>query len=146
MREKGQKFWSEFKEFALKGNVLDLAIGVIIGGAFNKIVSSLVNDIIMPPIGAITGGVDFKDLAYILKPKTDVTEAVTLNYGAFIQNIVDFLIIALSIFVFVKVIAKLNRKKEVEEEAVVEEPKLTVEQELLTEIRDLLKKNNSEQI
>ena len=146
MREKGQKFWTEFKEFALKGNVLDLAIGVIIGGAFNKIVSSLVNDIIMPPIGAITGGVDFKDLAYILKPATDVTEAVTLNYGAFIQNIVDFLIIALSIFVFIKVIAKLNRKKEVEEEAVVEEPKLTVEQELLTEIRDLLKKNNSEQI
>ena len=146
MKEKGKKFWTEFKEFALKGNVLDLAIGVIIGGAFNKIVSSLVNDIIMPPIGAITGGVDFKDLAYILKPAVGETPAVTLNYGAFIQNIVDFLIIALSIFVFIKVIAKLNRKKEVEEEAVVEEPKLTVEQELLTEIRDLLKKNNSEQI
>ncbi len=146
MREKGKKFLTEFKEFALKGNVLDLAIGVIIGGAFNKIVSSLVNDIIMPPIGAITGGVDFKDLSYILKPAVGEVEAVTLNYGAFIQNVVDFVIIALSIFVFIKVIAKLNRKKEVEEEVVAEEPKLTVEQELLTEIRDLLKKNNSEQI
>ena len=148
MTNKGKKFLTEFKEFALKGNVLDLAIGVIIGGAFNKIVSSLVSDIIMPPIGAITGGVDFKDLKYVLKPATELTEAVTLNYGAFIQNVVDFLIIALSIFVFVKVITVLNRKKEEEvvEEAKVEEPKLTVEQELLTEIRDLLKENHSEQI
>ena len=95
----------------------------------------------MPPIGAITGGVDFKDLVYELKP------GVTLNYGAFIQNVVDFLIIALSIFIFIKVITKLNRKKEeVVEQPVVEEPKLTVEQELLTEIRDLLKENNSEQV
>lgn len=147
MTNKGKKFISEFKEFALKGNVLDLAIGVIIGGAFNKIVSSLVNDIIMPPIGAITGGVDFKDLVYVLKPAVGETPAVTLNYGAFIQNVVDFLIIALSIFIFVKVITMLNRKKEeVVEEPVVEEPKLTVEQELLTEIRDLLKENHSEQI
>lgn len=148
MTNKGKKFLTEFKEFALKGNVLDLAIGVIIGGAFNKIVSSLVSDIIMPPMGAITGGVDFKDLKYVLKPATELTEAVTLNYGAFIQNVVDFLIIALSIFVFVKVITVLNRKKEEEvvEEAKVEEPKLTVEQELLTEIRDLLKENHSEQI
>ena len=146
MTNKGKKFLTEFKEFALKGNVLDLAIGVIIGGAFNKIVSSLVSDIIMPPIGAITGGVDFKDLKYVLKPATELTEAVTLNYGAFIQNVVDFLIIALSIFVFVKVITVLNRKKEEEvvEEAKVEEPKLTVEQELLTEIRDLLKKQSKE--
>ncbi|MGG7059064.1 large-conductance mechanosensitive channel protein MscL [Clostridium nigeriense] len=148
MGEKGKKFINEFKEFALKGNVLDLAIGVIIGGAFNKIVSSLVSDIIMPPIGAITGGVDFKDLKYILKPGVDGADAVTLNYGAFIQNVVDFLIIALSIFIFIKVISKLNRKKaEVKEEEIeVEEPKLTLEQELLTEIRDLLKKNNSGQI
>ncbi len=148
MTNKGKKFLTEFKEFALKGNVLDLAIGVIIGGAFNKIVSSLVSDIIMPPIGAITGGVDFKDLKYVLKPATELTEAVTLNYGAFIQNVVDFLIIALSIFVFVKVITVLNRKKEEEvvEEAKAEEPELTVEQELLTEIRDLLKENHSEQI
>lgn len=149
MTNKGKKFITEFKEFALKGNVLDLAIGVIIGGAFNKIVSSLVNDIIMPPIGAITGGVDFKDLAYVLKPAVEgKTPAVTLNYGAFIQNVVDFFIIALSIFIFIKVITVLNRKKEEEavEEAKTEEPKLTVEQELLTEIRDLLKKNNGEQI
>ena len=142
MGDKGKKFLNEFKEFALKGNVLDLAIGVIIGGAFNKIVSSLVNDIIMPPIAAIIGGVKFTDLKYVLKPAVeDVSEAVTLNYGAFIQNVVDFLIIALSIFVFIKVISKLNRKKEeVKEEP--KAPKLTVEQELLTEIRDLLKDNN----
>ena len=143
MREKSKKFITEFKEFALKGNVLDLAIGVIIGGAFNKIVSSLVNDIIMPPIGAITGGVDFKDLKYILKPQIGDIPAVTLNYGAFIQNVVDFLIIAFSIFIFIKVVSKLNRKKEEanKEESIFEEQKLTVEQELLTEIRDLLKKN-----
>lgn len=147
MGQKGKNFINEFKEFALKGNVLDLAIGVIIGGAFNKIVSSLVSDIIMPPIGAITGGVDFKDLVYTLKPAVGETPAVTLNYGAFIQNVVDFLIIAFSIFIFVKVITKLNRKKEeVKEEPAAEEPKLTVDQELLIEIRDLLKKNDSEQI
>lgn len=141
MREKGKKFINEFKDFALKGNVLDLAIGVIIGGAFNKIVSSLVSDIIMPPIAAITGGVDFKDLVYEIKP------GVVLNYGNFIQNVVDFLVIALSIFIFIKVISKLNRKKEeVKEEPAIEEPKLTVEQELLTEIRDLLKKNDEAQI
>ena len=148
MNEKGKKFITEFKEFALKGNVLDLAIGVIIGGAFNKIVSSLVNDIIMPPIGAITGGVDFKDLKYILKPEMGDNPAVTLNYGAFIQNVVDFFIIALSIFIFIKVVSKLNKKKKDEsneEEIKEEEPKLTIEQELLTEIRDLLKQNDSEQ-
>ena len=144
MSNKGKKFLTEFKEFALKGNVLDLAVGVIIGGAFNKIVSSLVNDIIMPPIGVITGGVDFKDLVYVLKPAVEGgADEITLKYGMFIQNVVDFLIIALSVFVFIKVISKLNRKKEeVKEEPVVEEPKLTVEQELLTEIRDLLKNNN----
>lgn len=147
MSDKGKKFLTEFKEFALKGNVLDLAIGVIIGGAFNKIVSSLVSDIIMPPIGAITGGVDFKDLVYVLKPAIGTTEAVTLNYGAFIQNVVDFLIIALSIFVFVKIITMLNRKKEEDiEEVENKEPELTVEQQLLIEIRDLLKENHSEQM
>lgn len=142
MGEKGKRFINEFKEFALKGNVLDLAIGVIIGGSFNKIVSSLVENIIMPPIAAITGGVDFENLVYVIKPD------VVLKYGVFIQNVVDFLITAFSIFIFIKVISKLNRKKtEVkEEELVVEEPKLTLEQELLTEIRDLLKKNDSGQI
>lgn len=136
MHEKGKKIINEFKEFAVRGNVLDLAIGVIIGGAFNKIVSSLVENIIMPPIAAITGGVDFENLVYVIKPD------VVLKYGIFIQNVVDFLITALSIFIFIKVISKLNRKKE----EVKEEPKLTVEQELLTEIRDLLKKNDEAQI
>lgn len=142
MGEKGKKFINEFKEFALKGNVLDLAIGVIIGGSFNKIVSSLVENIIMPPIAAITGGVDFEHLVYVIKPD------VVLKYGVFIQNVVDFLITAFSIFIFIKVISKLNRKKaEVKEEEIeVEESKLTLEQELLTEIRDLLKKNDSDQI
>ncbi|MBE6053118.1 MAG: large-conductance mechanosensitive channel protein MscL [Clostridium sartagoforme] len=137
MKEKGKGFIKEFKEFALKGNVLDLAIGVIIGGAFNKIVSSLVNDIIMPPIAAITGGISFEDLAYEIKP------GVLLKYGAFIQNVVDFLIIALSIFIFIKILSKLNAKKEkAEEESKAEESKLPTEQELLTEIRDLLKENS----
>ena len=104
MKEKGEKFISEFKDFAMKGNVLDLAIGVIIGGAFNKIVSSLVKDIIMPPIGLITGGVNFSELAYVLKPGEGGNDPVTLNYGLFIQNIVDFLIIALSIFIFIKIV------------------------------------------
>lgn len=141
MSEKGKKFINEFKEFALKGNVLDLAIGVIIGGAFNKIVSALVENIIMPIIGVLTGGVNFNSLAYEIKP------GVPLNYGIFIQNVVDFIITALSIFVFIKVISKLNRnKEEAVEEPKVEESELTVDQELLTEIRDLLKKNNSEQI
>lgn len=138
MKEKGKKFINEFKDFAMKGNVLDLAIGVIIGGAFNKIVSSLVKDIIMPPIGVLTGGVNFSELAYVLKPAEGGSDPVTLNYGLFIQNIVDFLIIALSIFIFIKVVSKFNSKKQ-EEEKQQEEKKLTMEQELLTEIRDLLK-------
>lgn len=146
MKEKGKKFISEFKDFAMKGNVLDLAVGVIIGGAFNKIVSSLVKDIIMPPIGVITGGVNFQDLAYTLVPAVDGKEAVVLSYGLFIQNVVDFLIIALSVFVFIKVLGKLNSKKGDEllrdsEEDVSEEEVPTKEQELLTEIRDLLKNN-----
>ena len=141
MKEKGKKFISEFKDFAMKGNVLDLAIVVIIGGAFNKIVSSLVKDIIMPPIGLITGGVNFSELAYVLKPGEGGSDPVTLNYGLFIQNIVDFLIIALSIFIFIKIVKKLNSKSEEEAKKAEEEKekKLTVEQELLTEIRDLLK-------
>ncbi|MDZ5010276.1 large-conductance mechanosensitive channel protein MscL, partial [Clostridium perfringens] len=129
MKEKGKKFINEFKDFAMKGNVLDLAVGVVIGGAFNKIVSSLVNDIIMPLIGVLTGGVNFKDLSYTVK-------GAELTYGMFIQNIVDFIIIALSIFVFIKVVSKLNRKKEEEVEAKKEEEKkLTMDQELLVEIR-----------
>ena len=134
-------FIKDFKEFALKGNVVDMAVGVIIGGAFGKIVTSVVNNIIMPPIGVITGGVDFPDLKLIIKEAEGEAEAVTLNYGQFIQDIVDFLIVAFCIFLMVKGIAALNRKK-VEEEAAAPAPapEPSAEEKLLTEIRDLLKK------
>jgi large conductance mechanosensitive channel len=145
MKEKGKGFINEFKEFAMKGNVIDLAVGVIIGGAFNKIVSSLVADIIMPLIGLLTGGVDFKDLSYPLREAANGKDALVLKYGIFIQNVVDFLIIALSVFVMIKVISKLNKKKEedikVKEEVKEEVP--TKEEILLTEIRDLLKEKNN---
>jgi len=121
-------FIKEFKEFAVKGNVMDMAVGVIIGGAFGKIVSSLVDDIIMPVIGTLTGGIDFKELA------VTVGEA-NIKYGSFIQNIIDFLIIAFCIFLMIKGVNSLMRKKE--EEPAPAEP--TAEEKLLTEIRDLLK-------
>lgn len=137
MKKKESSFLQEFKDFALKGNVMDLAIGVIIGGAFNAIVTSLVKDVVMPLFGTLTGGVNFQSLSYVLKPAEGKHPAILLNYGIFIQNIVNFLIIALSIFVFIKVVSKLNKKKEeIKEEAIAS---LTPEQELLTEIRDLLK-------
>ena len=137
-------FLQDFKDFAMKGNVVDMAVGVIIGGAFGKIVTSVVNNIIMPPVGVITGGVDFTDLKVTLKEavvegEEVVSEAVTLNYGQFIQDVVDFLIIAFCIFLMVKGIAKLNRKKE-EAPAPEPDPKPSNEEVLLTEIRDLLKK------
>lgn len=126
----------EFRDFAVKGNVVDLAVGVIIGGAFGKIVSSLVNDVIMPPLGILIGGVDFKDLAIVLKEAQEGAEAVTLKYGAFIQNIFDFLIIAIAIFAMVKVLNNLKKAPAPEEKPA--EP--SAEEKLLTEIRDLLKK------
>jgi len=127
-------FFKEFKEFAMQGNVMDMAIGLITGAAFGKIVSSLVKDVIMPPVGLLMGGVDFKDLAYVLKPAKDGAEAVAIRYGAFIQTIIDFLIVALAIFVAIKIMNKLQKAKE-------EEPAEPDPQEvLLTEIRDLLKK------
>jgi len=134
-------FIKDFKEFAMKGNVVDMAVGVIIGGAFGKIVSSLVNDIIMPVVGVLTGGVDFKNLTYTLKEATtsaagEEVAAVTLNYGMFIQNIVDFLIIALSIFLALKVIMKFKKQ---EEEAPAA-PAGPSTEELLTQIRDILEK------
>ena len=144
-------FLKEFKEFAMKGNVVDMAVGVIIGGAFGKIVTSLVNDIIMPPIGVLMGGVDFKDLSVVLQKGVEATETapavaeVVWKYGAFIQQVVDFLIIAFSVFVMIKLINKLSnlRKKEEEtptpEPAPAPEPEPTKEEVLLTEIRDLLK-------
>lgn len=125
----------EFKEFAVKGNMIDMAVGIIIGGAFGKIVSSLVNDVIMPPIGVILGGVDFTSLTVTLKEAVGETAAVTLNYGSFLQNAVDFLIIAFAIFLLVKVVNSLKRKEEAAAPAAP--PKQEV---LLEEIRDLLKK------
>lgn len=138
-------FWSDFKSFALKGNVIDMAVGVVIGGAFGKIVSSLVSDVIMPPIGLLIGGVDFKDLSITLKEATDSAAAVTLNYGAFLQTVIDFLIIAFSIFLLIRIVANVIRKvqpaKEEAQEAPAPAPQPVVSDEvkLLTEIRDLLK-------
>jgi large conductance mechanosensitive channel len=133
---------SEFKEFAMRGNVVDLAVGVVIGAAFGKIVASLVNDIIMPAIGFVVGGVNFSDLAIELKAATvdaagTAVPAVMIKYGAFIQTIVDFLIIAFAIFVAVKVINSLKRKQE-QAPAAPAEP--SEEVKLLTEIRDALKR------
>ncbi|WP_255473462.1 large-conductance mechanosensitive channel protein MscL [Kangiella sp. HZ709] len=129
---------SEFKEFAMKGNVMDMAVGIIIGGAFGKIVSSFVNDVLMPPLGVLLGGVDFKDLAYTVQEAAGDTPAVTLNYGNFIQTALDFLIIAFAIFMMVKA---MNSMKKKEEEAPAEPPKPSSEEVLLSEIRDLLKKD-----
>ena len=136
----------EFKEFAMRGNVMDLAVGVIIGAAFGKIIGSLVNDVIMPPIGLLVGGMDFKNIAItmreaVMDPATGTVakEAVTLKIGNFVQTLVDFVIIAFVIFLMIKGINTMSRKKE-EEPAPEEPPAPTRDQELLTEIRDLLKK------
>ncbi len=125
---------SEFKEFAIKGNMVDMAVGIIIGAAFGKIVSSLVADVIMPPLGLLMGGVDFRGLSYIVKEAVDGAEAITLNYGVFIQHIIDFVIVAFAIFMIVKMI---NSAKKKEEAKPTPPPKQEV---LLEEIRDLLKK------
>ncbi|GAA3983528.1 large-conductance mechanosensitive channel protein MscL [Mucilaginibacter dorajii] len=127
----------EFKEFAMRGNVVDLAVGVIIGAAFGKIVTSLVADIIMPPIGMLTGGIDFKDLKYVLKPGVGKTPETAINYGLFINNVIDFLIVAFCIFLIVKGINTLKKKEEAAPAAPAEPTK---EEVLLTEIRDLLAK------
>ncbi|MEH7459850.1 large conductance mechanosensitive channel protein MscL [Bacillus pseudomycoides] len=126
--------WNEFKKFALKGNVLDLAVGVVIGGAFGKIVSSLVGDVIMPLVGLLLGGVNFTGLSFTFGK-------AVVKYGVFIQTVVDFLIIAFSIFLFIKLFNKLAFKKE--EEKKEEVPKPTKEEILLGEIRDLLKQQNA---
>ena len=127
---------SEFKSFAMRGNVMDMAVGIVIGGAFGKIVSSFVNDVLMPPIGMMMGGVDFNDLAVVLKEASGDVAAVTLNYGSFIQTVVDFLIIAFAIFM---VIRAMNKMKKKEEEKPAEPAKPSAEVQLLTEIRDALK-------
>lgn len=125
----------DFKEFAFKGNVLDMAIGVIIGGAFGKIVTSLVNDMIMPIISILTGGINFTDLKFIITPKHGDMAENAIAYGSFIQNVVDFLIIAFCIFLFVRLIEKFKKKEEVK----IEAPKKADDIVLLEEIRDLLK-------
>ena len=127
---------SEFKSFAMRGNVVDMAVGIVIGGAFGKIVSSFVSDVLMPPIGMLMGGVDFKDLAITLQAATEEVAAVTIGYGAFIQTVLDFVIIAFAIFMVVKAMNKMKKK---EEAAPAAPPKPSAEVELLTEIRDSLK-------
>ncbi|MDH4331546.1 MAG: large-conductance mechanosensitive channel protein MscL [Desulfobulbaceae bacterium] len=126
----------EFKEFAVKGNVVDMAVGIIIGAAFGKIVSSFVGDVIMPPIGALLGGVDFSNLAFTVKEATGELPAVVIAYGKFIQTVVDFTIIAFAIFIAVKAINSFKRK---EEEAPAAPPAPSAQEVLLAEIRDLLK-------
>lgn len=130
----------EFRDFAMRGNVVDMAVGIIIGAAFGKIVSSFVNDVLMPPLGLALGGVDFSDLVVTLKQASEGAAAVTLNYGSFIQTVVDFLIIAFAIFMMVKAMNTLKKK---EEEKPAAPPAPSAEQSLLTEIRDLLKSSNS---
>lgn len=134
------KWVDEFKAFALKGNVVDMAVGIIIGAAFGKIVSSLVTDIVMPPIGVLVGGVDFKDLSIVLKEAVGAAPAVTMNYGNFIQVVFDFLIVAFAIFMMIKALAMAKRKNETVKEEAPKPAEPTKEEILLTEIRDLLKK------
>lgn len=131
------KILDEFKQFAMKGNMVDMAVGIIIGAAFGKIVTSLVNDIIMPPIGLLLGGVNFTDLKFVMKAATEVNPAVTWNYGSFIQVAIDFIIVAFVIFMLIK---GINAMKKKEEAAPAAPPAPTKDQVLLTEIRDLLKK------
>ena len=130
----------EFKEFAMKGNVIDMAVGIIIGAAFGKIVSSFVGDVIMPPIGLLIGGVDFSDLAITLKAAQGDAPAVVLAYGKFIQTCLNFIIVAFAIFMGVKAINRLKREEAV---APTAPPVPTPEETLLTEIRDLLKQQNN---
>lgn len=129
----------EFKDFAIKGNVVDMAVGIIIGAAFGKIVSSFVGDVIMPPIGVLLGGVDFSNLAFIVKAAAGEAPAVVVSYGKFIQTVIDFMIIAFAIFVAVKAINSLKKKEEAAPKA---PPAPSKEEVLLTEIRDLLKAKN----
>ena len=141
---KTNSFLQEFKAFAMRGNVVDMAVGVIIGGAFGKIVSSLVADVVMPAIGLLVGGVNFTDLKWVIRDayvddKGQEVAAATLNYGNFLQTTFDFIIIAFCIFLFIKLLTRFNKKKEVTPAA---PPQPSKEEVLLTEIRDLLKEQN----
>jgi len=126
----------EFKAFAMRGNVVDMAVGIVIGGAFGKIVSSFVNDVLMPPIGMLLGGIDFSSFALTLQEKVGDAEAVTLNYGAFVNTVIDFVIVAFAIFMVIKV---MNAAKKKEEAAPAAPPAPSKEEVLLTEIRDALR-------
>lgn len=129
----------DFKAFAMRGNVIDLAIAVVIGAAFGRIVTSLVNDLLMPPIGMLIGGIDFSDFSYMLSEATVETAAVTINYGLFVQQLVNFTIIAFAIFMVIRLFEKMKRKEEI---APTAPPEPSNEEKLLTEIRDLLKTKN----
>lgn len=136
-------FVKEFKEFVMRGNVVDMAVGIVIGGAFGKIVTSFVNDVLMPPIGMLLGGTDFSSLKIVLKDAVvngdQVTNAVSINYGSFLQTVIDFLIIAFAIFMVIKVMNKMKKKEEPAPAAPAEDP---ADIKLLKEIRDELKKRN----
>ena len=139
-----KKFFEEFKQFAMRGNVIDLAVGVVVGGAFGKITNSLVNDIIMPAVSMITGGVNFSDWKIVLKQAViengeEISAAVSINYGTFISVIIDFIILAFAVFCMVKLINSLHRKKEEAPTAPPAPPEPSAEEKLLTEIRDLLR-------
>ena len=134
------KLVDEFKAFAMKGNVTDMAVGIIIGAAFGKIVSSMVSDIIMPPLGLLIGGVNFTDLKLVMKAATEAHPAVTWNYGNFLQVTFDFLIVAFAVFMVIKALNAAKRKEEAKPAAPPAPPAPTKEESLLTEIRDLLKK------
>lgn len=138
--EKTKGFINEFKEFISRGSVVDLAIGVIIGGAFTAIVTSLVNDIVMPLIGWLFGGIDFTGLRYVISPATDTAEEAAVFYGNFIQNIVNFLLVAFVIFIVVKMINRFHRKKD---DVEPQEEEVSKDIQLLEEIRDLLKSSQS---
>ena len=127
----------EFSDFAMRGNVVDMAVGIVIGAAFGKIITAFVGGVLMPPFGLLVGGVDFSELAMTLQEASGDVAAVTLNYGAFIQTVVDFIIIAFAIFMVVKAMNKMKKKEEAKPAA---PPKPSTEETLLTEIRDLLKK------
>jgi len=139
----------EFKAFAMRGNVVDMAIGIIIGGAFGKIVASFVNDILMPPLGLLLGGMDFKELKIVLREDVldeagkVIVNGASINYGIFIQTTVDFIIIAFAIFMMIRGMNRMKKKEEEKPAPAPEPPKPTREEELLVEIRDLLKKQNS---
>ncbi len=138
-KQKSKKFWDDFRKFAFKGNIVDLALAVVIGGAFGKIVSSLVNDIIMPLVGMMIGNIDFKDLKFTIPTVVEGVKGATLTYGMFIQNVIDFMLVALSMFLVIKLFAKFQQKKEEEPAAPPAPAEPSNEEKLLMEIRDLLK-------